>query len=57
MPAAKVSGCAQWQVALKHGTWLLYQWALVLEGKLLLILSGEEALSTQRGLYVAVFAL
>lgn len=57
MPAAKVLGCAHWQVTLLHVTQLLYQRAQVLVGVLVLVLSSEEALFAQRGLYVAVFAL
>lgn len=56
-PAAHAFGRAQWHMALLNVTWLQYQRALVLERKLVLKMGGEEALSTQRGLYVAVFAL
>lgn len=56
-PAARVLERAQWHMAVLNVSYLLYLQALVLERKLVLILGGEEALSTQRGLYVAVFAL
>lgn len=56
-PTTPLVGGAQGHMAVLEVGQSQHCWALELEGKLILVLGGEEVLSTQRGLNVVVLAL